>query len=143
MLGWKRPEHAAPAVRRSERGKLPQSVAPLPTKRNSSQQKKRGRKRSLMSMYHEVMEALTPLVEAFEQLGITYYIGGSVSSSLHGMARRTKDVDVIVDIMPGQVRSLARPSRMTTMSTSRPGKTRFDVAFPTMCSTWAPCSRRT
>ncbi len=42
-----------------------------------------------MSLYHEVMEALTPLIDAFEQLGITYYIGGSVSSSLHGLARRT------------------------------------------------------
>ena len=59
-----------------------------------------------MSMYHDVVEALTPLVDAFEQLGITYYIGGSVSSSLHGLARRTQDVDVIADIEPGQVRSL-------------------------------------
>lgn len=61
-----------------------------------------------MSMYHEVMEALTLLVEAFEQLGITYYIGGSVSSSLHGLARRTQDVDVIADIKPGQIRSLVQ-----------------------------------
>jgi hypothetical protein len=56
---------------------------------NSREQERRERKRAFMSMYHEVMEALTPLVEAFDQLGITYYIGGSVSSSLHGLARRT------------------------------------------------------
>lgn len=61
-----------------------------------------------MSLYHDVMEALTPLIEAFERLGITYYIGGSVSSSLHGLARRTQDVDVIADIEPGQVRSLVQ-----------------------------------
>jgi hypothetical protein len=61
-----------------------------------------------MSLYHEVMEALTPLIEAFERLGITYYIGGSVSSSLHGLARRTQDVDVIADIEPQQVRSLVQ-----------------------------------
>src|SRR5947209_18959450 len=61
-----------------------------------------------MSMYHDVMEALTPLVEAFEQLGITYYIGGSVSSSLHGLARRTQDVDVIADVGPHQVHSLVQ-----------------------------------
>ncbi len=61
-----------------------------------------------MSLYHDVMEALTPLIEAFERLGITYYIGGSVSSSLHGMARRTQDVDAIADIRPGQVRSLVQ-----------------------------------
>ncbi len=61
-----------------------------------------------MSLYHEVMEALTPLIEAFERLGITYYIGGSVSSSLHGLARRTQDVDVIADIGSHQVRSLVQ-----------------------------------
>ncbi len=61
-----------------------------------------------MSMYHDVMEALTPLVDAFEQPGIAYYIGGSVSSSLHGLARRTQDVDVIVDIGSSQVRLLVQ-----------------------------------
>ncbi len=61
-----------------------------------------------MSLYHDVIEALTPLVEAFERLGIVYYIGGSVSSSLHGMARRTQDVDLIADLKPNQVRLLAR-----------------------------------
>jgi hypothetical protein len=61
-----------------------------------------------MSLYHEVMEALTPLIEAFERLGITYYVGGSVSSSLHGLARRSQDVDVIAEIAPGQVHSLVQ-----------------------------------
>jgi hypothetical protein len=61
-----------------------------------------------MSLYHEVMEALTPLIEAFERLGITYYVGGSVSSSLHGLARRSQDVDVIAEIGPGQVHSLVQ-----------------------------------
>ncbi|MGI9060222.1 MAG: hypothetical protein ACR2H5_16780 [Ktedonobacteraceae bacterium] len=61
-----------------------------------------------MSLYHDVMEALTPLVEAFDQLGIAYYIGDSVSSSLHGMARQSQDVDVIADIRPDQVRSLVQ-----------------------------------
>jgi hypothetical protein len=61
-----------------------------------------------MSIYHDVMDALTPLVDAFEQLGIAYYIGGSVSSSLHGLARRTQDVDVIVDIGANQVRLLVQ-----------------------------------
>ena len=55
-----------------------------------------------MTLDHTVMEALTPLVEAFEQLGIAYYIGGSVSSSVHGVARRTQDVDVIVALQAGQ-----------------------------------------
>ena len=61
-----------------------------------------------MSLYHDVIEALSPLVEAFDRLGITYYIGGSVSSSLHGMARQSQDVDVIADIRPDQVRALVQ-----------------------------------
>lgn len=59
-----------------------------------------------MSLYRDVMEALTPLVEALDQLGILYYIGGSVSSSIHGTARRTQDIDVIAAIEPQQVHSL-------------------------------------
>ena len=66
------------------------------------------RNRLPISLYHEGIEALTPLVDAFEQLGIAYYIGGSMSSSLHGLARRIQDVDAIADTLPGQVRSLVR-----------------------------------
>ena len=51
-----------------------------------------------MSMYHEIVMALNPLVSTLDHLGILYYIGGSVSSSLHGIARSTHDVDVIADI---------------------------------------------
>lgn len=61
-----------------------------------------------MAMYHDVMEALTPLVKAFDQHGILYYIGGSVSSSLHGLPRRTQDVDVIADIGLHQVPMLVQ-----------------------------------
>ena len=55
-----------------------------------------------------MIEALSPLVEAFDRLGIMYYIGGSVSSSLHGMARQSQGVDVIADIRPDQVRALVQ-----------------------------------
>lgn len=80
-----------------------------------------------MSLYHDVMEALTPLVDAFDQLGIAYYIGGSVSSSLHGMARQSQDVDVIADIQPAQCARSCKPSRVTITSTSKPGKLRSDM----------------
>ena len=55
-----------------------------------------------MSLHHSVVEALAPLIEAFEQLSIPYYIGGSVSSSVHGTVRQTQDVDVIVALQAGQ-----------------------------------------
>ena len=54
-----------------------------------------------MSLYHDV-------VEAFDRLGITYYIGGSVSSSLHGLARQSQDVDVIADVRPDAVHALVQ-----------------------------------
>jgi hypothetical protein len=60
------------------------------------------------SLYNSIIEALIPLVEAFDQLGIPYYIGGSVASSVHGMPRRTQDVDVIVEIRIDQVRRLVQ-----------------------------------
>ncbi len=56
-----------------------------------------------MSMYHEVIEALSLLVQTLEQLGIMYYIGGSVSSAIHGTPRRTQDVDVIIAMRLDQV----------------------------------------
>ena len=61
-----------------------------------------------MSIYHEIIEALNPLISAFDQIGILYYIGGSVSSSLHGISRRTQDVDVIADIQLSHVHRLVQ-----------------------------------
>jgi hypothetical protein len=56
-----------------------------------------------MSMYHEVIEALSLLVQTLDKLGIVYYIGGSVSSAIHGTPRRTQDVDIIVAMQLNQV----------------------------------------
>lgn len=52
------------------------------------------------------LDALIPLVDAFDALGIAYYIGGSVASIAHGVPRTTLDVDVIADIRSGKVRQL-------------------------------------
>ena len=47
-------------------------------------------------------------MEAFEQLGVLYYIGGSVASSLHGIPRLTIDVDLVADLRLGQVQPLVK-----------------------------------
>jgi hypothetical protein len=52
--------------------------------------------------------AMVPVVDAFEQLGIPYYIGGSVASLFYGMYRTTADADLIVDLRMEHVRSLVR-----------------------------------
>jgi hypothetical protein len=43
----------------------------------------------------DIVAATSPVADAFEFLGVPYYIGGSVASSLHGVARATLDVDLV------------------------------------------------
>jgi hypothetical protein len=52
------------------------------------------------------LDALTPIVDAFEALGVVYYIGVSVASIAHGVPRTTLDVDVIAEIRSDQVQLL-------------------------------------
>lgn len=54
----------------------------------------------------EIIQALTPLVEAFDRFGIPYYIGGSVASSVHGRRRYTQDVDVVAALQLKHVQTL-------------------------------------
>ncbi len=56
----------------------------------------------------DILAATAPVVEAFEQLGVPYHIGGSVASSLHGIPRLTIDVDLVADLRLGQVRPLVK-----------------------------------
>lgn len=53
-----------------------------------------------------VVAALQPVVEAFEHLGISYHVGGSVASSAHGAPRATNDVDLVVGLRPEHVQPL-------------------------------------
>ncbi len=43
----------------------------------------------------KIIAALEPVIKAFDDLGILYYIGGSVASSAYGMPRATLDVDLV------------------------------------------------
>jgi hypothetical protein len=45
--------------------------------------------------------AIAPVADAFDELGVSYYLAGSVVSSLHGVARATADVDVVA-ALPGR-----------------------------------------
>ena len=51
-----------------------------------------------MNAAGDVLAALSPVVDALERLGVTYLIGGSVASSVHGTARSTMDVDLVADM---------------------------------------------
>jgi hypothetical protein len=56
----------------------------------------------------EITQALTLLVDVFEELDIPYHIGGSVASSVFGDPRSTLDIDVVANIQTGHVPLLVR-----------------------------------
>jgi hypothetical protein len=47
---------------------------------------------------NDVVEALLPVVEALEELGVRYRVGGSVASSALGVPRSTLDVDIACEL---------------------------------------------
>jgi len=47
---------------------------------------------------NEIVSALEPVITAFNELGILYYIGGSVASSVYGTARATLDIDLVSNL---------------------------------------------
>ena len=38
------------------------------------------------------------IAKVFDHLGIPYFVGGSLASSLHGIPRATQDVDIVAEI---------------------------------------------
>ena len=55
----------------------------------------------------DIVIAIEPVVKAFEESGVAYYIGGSVASSACGIPRATLDVDIVADLKPHQVHFFA------------------------------------
>ncbi len=54
----------------------------------------------------EFIEAIRPVIKVFDELGILYYIGGSIASSAYGISRTTLDVDMVVNLIPSQISQL-------------------------------------
>ncbi len=48
-------------------------------------------------MLLEALLMAQKIAAVFDQLGITYFIGGSFASTIHGLPRATRDVDFIAD----------------------------------------------
>lgn len=46
------------------------------------------------------------VVDAFDALNIPYFIGGSLATAVHGVARATMDVDLVADIQVEQIPQL-------------------------------------
>ena len=55
----------------------------------------------------DLVAALLPVIEALDSLGVRYYVGGSVASSIHGVPRASIDADLIAELGTGHVAPLA------------------------------------
>ncbi|NUM43089.1 MAG: hypothetical protein HUU38_00170 [Anaerolineales bacterium] len=56
-------------------------------------------------MLPEPIEVTLQVSDVFERLNIPYFIGGSLATAIHGVARATMDVDIIADIQLAHVES--------------------------------------
>ena len=54
----------------------------------------------------DILLAITPVIRAFDELSVPYYLGGSIASSVHGIARATMDADIVADMRFAQVSPL-------------------------------------
>ena len=54
----------------------------------------------------DIATILEPVVKTFEELGVLYYVGGSVASSAYGIARATLGVDLVSNLQSHQVNLL-------------------------------------
>lgn len=61
----------------------------------------------------DIVDAITPVVDALEELGVAYHIGGSVASSVYGTARATLDVDLVVDLHSEHIQPLVEKLQAT------------------------------
>jgi hypothetical protein len=59
-----------------------------------------------MSLGDDILQALEPFVAALEELGVSYYIGGSLASMAWGKPRTTLDADVVAYLRAEHVKPL-------------------------------------
>ncbi len=57
-------------------------------------------------MIPEIVRVALQVIEILEDLSISYHVGGSFASSIHGVPRQTRDLDLAVDLNVGHVRKL-------------------------------------
>lgn len=54
-------------------------------------------------MISETIQIALQVIEVLEELEIPYHVGGSFASSVHGFPRQTRDLDLVVDLLPSAV----------------------------------------
>ena len=56
----------------------------------------------------DLIAAIEPVIRAFDHLGVSYYIGGSVASSAYGIAGATMDIDTVSNLNRSHAAPLVR-----------------------------------
>jgi len=59
----------------------------------------------------ESLEVAFRVLDALNELGIPYHLGGSWASAVHGVPRQTQDVDLVVELKAGDQAGIARALR--------------------------------
>jgi len=59
-------------------------------------------------MLPEPIAATIQVTTAMEQLGIPYFVGGSLASTIYGLIRSTQDADLITEMLPENVRAFVQ-----------------------------------
>jgi len=55
-----------------------------------------------------ILPVLKSFIKVLDHLSISYYIGGSIASSVFGLPRSTMDIDIIADIQPSHIPRLKK-----------------------------------
>jgi hypothetical protein len=74
-----------------------------------------------------IVRAVGELISVLDELGIRYYAGGSVASSIHGVPRYTRDIDLVADVKPEQTDLLA--AKLNTDFYADAGQMREAIRF--------------
>jgi hypothetical protein len=48
----------------------------------------------------DLLAAVGPLLDLLQEIGVRHYVGGSIASSAHGVARASIDADVVAELRP-------------------------------------------
>jgi hypothetical protein len=80
----------------------------------------------------DLMAAMLPAVHAFDHLGVSSYLAGSIASSLYGMQQLAQDVDLVV--------GLPEPSIAPLLAWLKPSYALDEEAMREAALTRTPCS---
>jgi hypothetical protein len=61
----------------------------------------------------DLLAALAPVLRVLEELGVRHFVGGSIASSAHGVARASVDGDVVAELGPGHFEPFVAALRET------------------------------